>query len=83
MKYFDRLSTGSDDDIREELKNIAPKLSELTPTNPFDAPQGYFESLPSDLLNKIKRQNALVESLREDSGNVSTNPFEPTKPTRC
>jgi hypothetical protein len=71
------------DDIREELKNIAPKLIDLNHTserspldNPFDVPQGYFESLPGEVLNKIKRQNALVESLRDDVGSDSTNSFE-------
>ncbi len=70
------------EDIKEELKNIAPRLSELTPANPFDVPQGYFDSLPNVVLSKIKKQNELVESLNEQTSplergtrGVSTNPF--------
>jgi hypothetical protein len=62
------------DDIRDELKNIAPALSELTPTNPFDVPQGYFDALPGDVLNNVKRQNGLVESLKSER--AVTNPFD-------
>ena len=63
-------------DIREELKNIAPKLGELNPTNPFDVPQGYFELLPNEVVSKIKKQNELVESLGQDESKNSTNPFD-------
>src|SRR5687768_3760913 len=64
------------DNIKEELKNIAPRLSEISSTNPFGIPQDYFESLPGEVLNNIKRRNDLVESLKSDAGNETTNPFE-------
>src|SRR5687767_12890381 len=63
-------------DIKEELKNIAPRLSELNSTNPFDVPKNYFDSLSDNVLNNVKRQSALVESLRQQENPVATNPFE-------
>lgn len=64
-------------DIQDELKNIAPNLSERVSTNPFAVPENYFEALPQNMLQHVKRMNDLVESLHEQ--NASTNPFETPK----
>ncbi len=37
----------------EELKNIAPHLSQLTKKDAFAAPEGYFDELPSMIQDRI------------------------------
>jgi len=37
----------------EELKNIAPHLSQLPKKDAFTAPEGYFDDLPSQIQNRV------------------------------
>ncbi|GAB4277747.1 MAG: hypothetical protein Kow0068_00980 [Marinilabiliales bacterium] len=39
-----------------DLKNIAPKLTSIEKKNPFEVPEGYFETFPDKLLNKINEE---------------------------
>jgi len=47
---------------------------ERKPTNPFNAPQGYFDLLPQETLSNVKRLNNLVGSLNDET-HAATNPF--------
>ena len=40
----------------EELKNIAPHLSQLPKKNAFTAPEGYFDDLPSIIQDRVIAQ---------------------------
>lgn len=44
------------DDIRKELQEIAPKLSQLGKKNPFTVPDFYFQSLPEKLLQRVRNE---------------------------
>jgi len=72
------------DDIKNELKEIAPTLSERVSTNPFKVPENYFDALPQNTLQHVKGVNALVESVNDESNVSNTcppgrNPFETPK----
>ena len=53
----------------DELKGPAPELSRLSNVNPFTVPDGYFESMHAEVMNKILSQPDF-ESASE------VNPFE-------
>lgn len=44
--------------IRQELENIAPALKNLPEQMLYDVPDGYFDSLPLELLGKINKPEA-------------------------
>ncbi len=41
------------DDIKKELRDVAPGLEKLKGENPFHVPAGYFETLPQSISNRI------------------------------
>lgn len=41
------------DDIKKELRDVAPGLENLKGENPFHVPAGYFETLPQSISNRI------------------------------
>ncbi len=41
----------------EELKNIAPHLSQLPKKDAFTAPEGYFDDLPSSIQDRVISQS--------------------------
>ncbi len=44
----------------EELKNIAPHLSQLPKKDAFTAPEGYFDDLPSRIQERVNTQRKLT-----------------------
>jgi non-ribosomal peptide synthetase component E (peptide arylation enzyme) len=46
----------------EELKNIAPHLSQLPKKDAFTAPEGYFDDLPSRIQDRVITQRKLTSS---------------------
>lgn len=52
--------------IQNELQIVAPGLAHLPAVMPYTVPQGYFETLASDLLNIIKNDDLLLHFLPKD-----------------
>lgn len=46
----------------EELKNIAPHLSQLPKKDAFTVPEGYFDDLPSRIQDRVITQRKLTSS---------------------
>lgn len=44
----------------EELKNIAPHLSQIPKKDAFTAPEGYFDDLPSRIQERVNTQRKLT-----------------------
>lgn len=67
--------------ILNELKEISPVVAQVGLLNPYEVPQGYFENLASDILQRIKAGKA--ETAKEEleilspllSGLSKENPF--------
>ena len=68
------------DDIQNELKHIAPTLAEKTSTtcppwrNPFATPDNYFNTLPQEILQRVKtepKQIALPPSRWKEVLNIA------------
>ena len=44
------------DDIRKELREIAPELEKFSGSNPFVVPQGFFGQMPESIAEKIHQR---------------------------
>ena len=44
--------------IRDEIRDMAPNLANFKRSNPYKVPEGYFESLPNLIQEKINEENA-------------------------
>lgn len=44
----------TNDKIKKELEELAPKLSKLQKENPFEVPHNYFEKMQAEVLEKVK-----------------------------
>lgn len=56
------------EEIRSEIESFAPILSKLENTGKFEVPEGYFDSLPGLIQNRIseeKSQFELIDFFRE------------------
>ncbi|GIV34739.1 MAG: hypothetical protein KatS3mg031_2274 [Chitinophagales bacterium] len=42
------------EEIKKELRELAPRLAQIRHSNPFSVPEGYFHTLPEQTLKKIK-----------------------------
>ena len=42
-------------EVKEELQHLSPFLSDLKKENPFKVPQQYFEQLPDELMNRVRK----------------------------
>src|SRR5437868_4577494 len=74
---------GSPDFNYDELKSIAPTLAKLRKDlhtvdagNPFSAPEGYFDSLNSDVMKKIESLPGVESVSNENPFKVPENYFE-------
>ena len=62
-----------ENNINDELRDLAPYLFKLGKQNPFVVPGNYFEQLPSLIQNKIKQEEVFAPILSEIK---KENPFQ-------
>ncbi len=60
----------------DELKNLAPELSQIKIENPFKVPEGYFDSLNADVMQRIEPLPNLESVNTKNPFKVPTGYFE-------